>query len=238
VGALTGRPLVLQVWGTDVELARRVPWPSRLLLRRARVTIAASEALAAACREPGAPEVRVVPAGIDIPDDVPPPEEPPHVLFAARLSPEKGILELLEATRGTPRVLVGDGPLRDRVPDSIGFVPPAQIGAYLQRAAVVACPSHREGYGVLARQAMAYGRPVVATAVGGLAEAVVEEETGLLVPVGDARALRRAIQRLLDDRPLRERLGEAGRRRAIDLYGLDAAAERLIGVYRGVLGLG
>jgi glycosyltransferase involved in cell wall biosynthesis len=135
-------------------------------------------------------------------------------------------------------VLVGDGPLRDRVPDSIGFVPPAQIGAYLQRAAVVACPSHREGYGVLARQAMAYGRPVVATAVGGLAEAVVEEETGLLVPVGDARALRRAIQRLLDDRPLRERLGEAGRRRAIDLYGLDAAAERLIGVYRGVLGLG
>ena len=235
VGALTGKPLIVQVWGTDVELARRVPRLSRLLLRQARITLAASEVLARACRELGAREVRVVPAGVEIPSEVPPPAEPPHVLFAARLSPEKGILELLEATHGIPRVLVGDGPLRDRVPDAIGFVSPAEIGSYLEHAAVVACPSHREGYGVLARQAMAYGRPVVATAVGGLAEAVVEGETGLLVPVGDAAALRHAIERLLADRPLRLRLGNAGRRRAIDLYGLDAAAERLVELYHGVL---
>lgn len=238
VGAMTGKPLVVQVWGTDVELARRVPRLSRLLLRRARTTLAASEALARSCRELGAREVSVVPAGIEIPSEVPPPDEPPHVLFAARLSPEKGVLELLEATHGIPRVLVGDGPLRDRVPDAVGFVPPAEIGSYLQRAAVVACPSHREGYGVLARQAMAYGRPVVATAVGGLAEAVADEETGLLVPVGDAPALRRAIERLLADQPLRARLGEAGRRRAIDLYGLDAAAEALVDVYERVLSVG
>ena len=61
-----------------------------------------------------------------------------------------------------PRVIVGDGPLRARVPDAVGFVPPPQVGAYYERAAVVVCPSHREGYGVAAREAMAHGRPVVA----------------------------------------------------------------------------
>ena len=56
--------------------------------------------------------------------------------------------------------------------------------------AVVVCPSQREGYGVVAREAMAHGRPVVATAVGGLAEAVMDGETGLLVAPGDVGGLR------------------------------------------------
>ena len=235
VGAVTRRPLIVQVWGTDVELGRRARWLSRRLLRLARITIAASDALADAARALGARDVRVVPVGVDIPSNVSPPAEPPHVLFAARLSAEKGILELIEATHGIPRVIVGDGPLRDRVPDAIGFVAPAEIGSFLERAAIVACPSRREGYGVLARQAMAYGRPVVATAAGGLAEAVVADETGLIVPVGDVPALRAAIERLLQEPTLRTRLGEAGRRRAIDLYGLDAAADSLYAVYEHVL---
>ena len=95
------------------------------------------------------------------------------------------MLELAEAAKGLPLVVVGDGPLRDHVPDTVGFVPPAELPGYFDRAAVVVCPSRREGYGVVARQAMAHARPVVATAVGGLAEAIVDEETGLLVPPGD-----------------------------------------------------
>src|SRR5438128_1352855 len=87
----------------------------------------------------------------------------------------------------------------------------AELPGYFDRAAVVVCPSRREGYGVVARQAMAHGRPVVATAVGGLAEAVVDGETGLLVPAGDMAALRAALGRLLGDAELRARLGSAGR---------------------------
>src|SRR5438093_5347078 len=109
------------------------------------------------------------------------------------LAEDMGVLELVEAARGLPLVVVGDGPLRPRVPDALGFVPPGELPGYFDRAAVVACPSRREGYGVVARQAMAHGRPVVATAVGGLAEAVVDGETGLLVPPGEIAALRAVL---------------------------------------------
>ena len=67
---------------------------------------------------------------------------------------------------------------------------------------------------MVAREAMAYGRPVVATAVGGLVDAVSDGETGLLVPANDPEALRAAVMGLLEDAELRRRLGEAGRRHA------------------------
>ena len=75
-------------------------------------------------------------------------------------------------------------------------------------------PSRREGYGVVAREAMAYGRPVVATGVGGLVDAVEDGFTGLLVPPGDVRALRVAVSRLLNDATLRRQFGSAGRAHA------------------------
>jgi glycosyltransferase involved in cell wall biosynthesis len=212
----TGKPFVLQVWGTDVELARRVPWLVRPILSRARTVIGASSFLAAQARALGAREVRVVPNGVLIPEHVGEPAEPPHVLFVGRLSEEKGILEFLAATEGLPRVIVGDGPLRSRVPEAVGFVRHEELGAYYERAAVVCLPSRREGYGVVAREAMAYGRPVVATRVGGLADAVTPD-AGVLVTVGDRIALRRAIEGLLNDRELRERLGAAARVHMADL---------------------
>lgn len=228
----TRKPFVVQLWGTDVELARRAPWLARPLLRRARLVLAPSESLAAAARELGSGEVRVVPSGVDIPEAVAAPEEPPHVLFVGRLSEEKGIQELLEATEGMPRVVVGDGPLRHLVPDAAGFVPPEKVGAYLERAAVVVCPSRREGYGVVAREAMARGRPVVATSVGGLADAVEDGVTGLLVSPRDPAALRAALERLLADPELRRRLGDSGRLAAERRFSWSMATEATIRAYR------
>jgi glycosyltransferase involved in cell wall biosynthesis len=229
------RPYVVQVWGTDVELARRVSWLARPVLRRARVVLAASNALADAARGLGAREVRIVPSGVAIPEHVGAPEEPPHVLFVGRLSAEKGILELVEAARGLPLRIVGDGPLRAQVPGAVGFVPPGALGPWYERAAVVAVPSRREGYGVVAREAMAWGRPVVAGAVGGLLDAVDDGETGLLVPAGDAAALRVALERLLGDDDLRTRLGSAARAKARSTLSFDAAADALLAVYEDAL---
>jgi glycosyltransferase involved in cell wall biosynthesis len=228
----TGKPFIAQLWGTDVELARHVHWLARPLLRRARIVVCPSTALAEAARTLGAREVRVVPSGVSSPAAVGPSENPPHVLFVGRLSEEKGILEFLEATDGMPRVIVGDGPLRDRVPEAAGFVRPAELGAYYERAAVVACPSRREGYGVVAREAMAYGRPVVASAVGGLVDAVEDGVTGLLVPSRDPTALRAAIQRLLGDADLRDRLGSAARVIARERFSWSSATEATIRAYR------
>jgi glycosyltransferase involved in cell wall biosynthesis len=228
----TGKPFVVQLWGSDVELARRAPRLFRPLLRRARLVLCPSNALASAARELGARDVRVVAAGVEAPAEVAGPEEPPHVLFVGRLSEEKGVPELLEATAGMRRVIVGDGPLRDGVPEAVGFVPPRELGAYYERAAVVACPSRREGYGVVAREALAHGRPVVASAVGGLVDAVEDGVTGLLVPPGDVAALRAALERLVGDAQLRRRLGEAGRERARAELSWDAATQATLRAYR------
>ena len=226
----TGKPYVLQVWGTDVELARRAPALFRPLLRGARLVIAASTFLADEARLLGAREVLVVPFGVSIPEEVAPPADPPHALFAGRLSEEKGILEFLEATDGLERVIVGDGPLRDQVPEAVGFVPPSEIGTWYERAAVVCVPSRREGYGLGAREAMAFGRPVVAARVGGLRDL----EHVLFVPPGDAAALRSAVERLLGDPGRRAELGEAGRAEA-SAFSHVAAAERLVAAYRAAL---
>ena len=231
----TGRPFVVQLHGTDVEIALRAPWAFRWLVRRARLVICPSAALADAARALGAREVRVVPEGVALPDAAAEPEEPPHVLYVGRLSEEKGLRELVEATHDLPRVIVGDGPLRDLVPDAVGFVPRRELGPYYERAAVVACPSRREGYGVVAREAMAHGRPVVATAVGGLVDAVEDGVTGVLVPPRDPGELRSALERLLGDAELRRRLGVTGRAVARERFSWQRATEATLAAYRDAL---
>ena len=223
VALATGRPFALQFWGTDVELARRAPWAFRWVVRRARVVVVASKHLAGAARELGAREVRVVPVPLPVPAEVREPAEPPHVLFVGRLSPEKGIHEFLAATEGLPRVVVGAGPVD--VPEAVGFVPPSELGAYFERAAVVCVPSRREGYGIVAREAMAHGRPVVATRVGGLADAIEDGETGVLV---EPEGLRGAIERLLADPAERARLGRNARAAAAAPASLRAVYEETL----------
>ena len=232
VGLATRKPVVVQLWGTDVELARRAPWLARALMRRVRLVICASSMLAEAARSLGAPDVRVVPSGVRVPDRVGDEDEPPFVLYAGRLSPEKGVVELVEAADGLPLVVVGDGPLRERVPGALGLIPRHELEPWYERCAVVACPSYREGFGVTCAEAMAHGKPVVASAVGGLVDLVVDGETGLLVPPGDVPALRAALERLLGDRGLRARLGENGRKRAIERFSWKSATEATVAAYQ------
>jgi glycosyltransferase involved in cell wall biosynthesis len=235
VALSTGKPFVLQLWGTDVELARSAPRSASRIVRRARLVICASTALADAARDLGAEEVRVIPSGVAIPPAVGEEAEPPEVLYAGRLSAEKGILDLVAAADGMNLVVAGDGPLRDRVPGARGFVPHQELLGLYDRAAVVACPSRREGFGVACAEAMAHGRPVVACAVGGLLDLVVDGETGFIVPAGDVRALREALERLLTDAALRRRLGSAGRARAAERLSWDRVTESTLAAYRDAL---
>ena len=223
----TGKPIVLQLWGSDVALARRVRPLAGWLVRRAQVVVCASNALADDARGLSAHDIRVIPSGIAIPDVVGEPEDPPHVLYVGRLSEEKGVRELARAADGLPLVVVGDGPLRSLFPQAVGFVPPHALGPWYERAAIVVVPSRREGYGVAAREAMAYGRPVVASAVGGLLDAVEDGITGVLVPPDDVTALRTAMEGLLADRGRRLVLGTAARQRAVATLSRDVSAARL-----------
>ena len=180
---------MLQLWGSDVALARRVRPFARWLVRRASVVVCASTALAEDARGLDARDVRVIPSGVRIPESVGEPDDPPHPLRRPPLRGER-----------RPRARRGhEGPAARRrrrraaalaPPAGCRLVPPHELGPYYERAAVVVVPSRREGYGMAAREAMAYGRPVVATAVGGLVDALEDGVTGLLVPPGDPVALR------------------------------------------------
>jgi glycosyltransferase involved in cell wall biosynthesis len=236
VAGSLGKPVVAQVWGTDVAVARRIPWAARPVLRQAAAVVSPSTELAREAQRLGARDVRVIPSGTDVPESVAAPADPPHVLYAGRLSPEKGILELVAAARGLPLVVAGDGPLRDRVPQALGMLPHAELVERYSAAAVVACPSRREGFGVVCAEAMAHGRPVVASAVGGLRDLVVDGETGLLVEPGDVSALRAALERLLGDRELRERMGHAARERVRERFSWTRVTDETIALYEEVLG--
>jgi len=83
---------------------------------------------------------------------------------------------------------------------------------------------------------MAHGRPVVASAVGGLRDLVVDGETGLLVPPNDPAALRTALERLLGDAGLRNRLGAAARERAAEHLSWERATELTMHAYGDALG--
>jgi glycosyltransferase involved in cell wall biosynthesis len=244
VARFGGKPFVVTLHGSgsagrfsDEELARERPGLVRSLLRPAAAVICVSETLAASVRAAGLDAV-VIPNGVRIPDRVGPPAEPPEVLYVGRLSPEKNIDTLVEAVGDLNLVVAGDGPLRERVPNALGPVPHAEVERLLERASVVVAPCEREGFGLAAAEALAFGRPVVAAAGGALLDLVTDGETGLLVPPRDAPALRDAVERLLRDRELRERLGRAGRAFARERFGWNEVIERTVAVYRDALASG
>jgi glycosyltransferase involved in cell wall biosynthesis len=235
VALVTRRPVVLTVHGTDVELARRVRPLARATVARMSVVFAVSNALADEVRRLGGRDVRVVPNGVELPPEVGEESEPPEILFAGRLSSEKGILELVVAARDRTLVVAGDGPLRAHVPEARGWLTRDELASLYARAAVVACPSHREGFGVACAEAMAHGRAVVASDVGGLRDLVVDGETGLLVPPGDVGALRAALERLLADRELRRRLGANARARVCALCAWPRVTDATLAAYEDAL---
>jgi glycosyltransferase involved in cell wall biosynthesis len=242
VAVLAGKPFVITLHGSitagrfsDFELARRHPRFVGAILRRARLVICVSQSLAEAARACGATDVRVIPNGIVIPEEVGDEAAPAEVLYAGRLSREKGIAELAAACGGMNLVVAGDGPLRPLVPQALGFLSPPDLAKRYRSAAVVVCPSHTEGFGVVCAEAMAHGKPVVATAVDALKELVHHGRTGLVVDVGDVSGLRTAVEQLLRSPDLRRRLGAAARAEASARFAWPAVIDATLLAYRAAL---
>jgi glycosyltransferase involved in cell wall biosynthesis len=246
VAALSRKPFVLTMHGSgsagalsDLALSRRAPWLVGAIVRRARVVIAVSAPLADAARACGARDVRVIPNGVTLPAptaETASTDCAPEILYVGRLSPEKGIDELVEACAGLNLVVAGDGPLRPLVPQARGFVSREELSVLYRRATVVVCPSRSEGFGVACAEAMAHARPVVATAVGGLQELVTDGRTGLLVEPRNPKALRAAIDRLLEQPALRRRLGRAARASVAERFAWEDVTDATVRAYRDALG--
>ena len=168
---------------------------------------------------------------------------------AGRFVAYKGFHDLLRAAAavrdkhpGVRWVLVGDGPERaalHALGDTLGLRDvvtfagwQADVAPWLAGLDVFVLPSHGEHFGRVLVEAMALGKPVVATDAGGVPEIVVDGETGLLVPPGDPPALAAAIARLVEDPAQRARLGEAGRRRATSEFSLERHRDALRALYQ------
>ncbi|MES1174333.1 MAG: glycosyltransferase [Myxococcales bacterium] len=169
----------------------------------------------------------------------------------ARLAPIKGIADLIEATARIPDphgklmlLIVGDGPdraaleqLADRLlGNRVRFLGAIETGPEALYAAmdVFALPSLLEGLPMVYLEAAFHGIPSVGTDVGGAAEAVLDGETGLLVPVRDIDALAESIQRLRDRPELRARMSAAARTRALAEFTETLMADRYEAVFETV----
>jgi glycosyltransferase involved in cell wall biosynthesis len=238
VAAFCGKPFVVTLHGSptagrfhDLGLAASAPRLVRWILGRARTVICCSERLATAMRGCGLTNVRAIPYGVQVPDEVGDEDEPASVLYVGRLSPEKNIDVIAEATKGLPRIVAGDGPLRHLLPDTIGFVGPGEVSKLYGRAAVVVVVSSAEGLPNVVLEAMAHGKTVIATPVGGIPTVIEHGKTGLLVPVRDTAALRAAIEKALGDRELRRRLGRAARKRVEGYCSWNRVTDATLAVY-------
>lgn len=227
------------------------------LLRR---TVAISPAVAGHLRRAGVPaaRLRTISSAVDPEALVPVSgrcatragaglKDEPLLLAAAALVRRKGIDVLLEALarlgeRGLRPSLwiAGEGPERaalQRASGSLGLSGQVRllgrredVPDLLAACDVFVLPSRREGLGVAALEAMAARRPVVASRVGGLGEAVADGRTGLLVTPEDPAALADALESLLRDADLRRRLGEAGPARIAEGF----LAEQMAGAYEAL----
>ena len=246
------RPRVVTTRRTEFRRRRRRPMADRV--------VCVSEAVRARMEEGGVPAERliVIPDFVDCAHYQPaavaaaPLDFGPTIVSVGRLTPEKGHRLLVEAMPAVLRkvpearlVLCGQGPeeaaLRARAGalgvaariTLVGFA--EDVRPLVAAADVVAMPSLSEGLGVAALEAMAMGRPVVASDAGGLPEAVADGGTGVVVPKGRVEPLAAALVALLSDPARARQMGEAGRRRALERFDRPVVVGRIATLYEQLL---
>lgn len=170
------------------------------------------------------------------------PEQAVSLIYVGRLKKEKGVVDLLHAfvqlrERWPDLRLLLVGPddegldsLCRGVPGTYRIDYTPLVEEYMTAADIYCLPSYREGFGLVLVEAGAVGLPVVASRIYGIADAVVDGETGLLHEVGNVTDLSAKIELLLTNKELRHRLGQAGRQRAVELFQPERLTEALADV--------
>jgi glycosyltransferase involved in cell wall biosynthesis len=237
----------------------------RSVMRRADALTANSEYTAGMMRSIYDRDVHLVPFGATVPNravGAPIVREsglPFELLFVGRLVERKGVHYLLDAVaqlresyRLTLRI-VGDGPWRARLAEQAerlglenvvrfeGFLSSEKLAQRFEACAAFVLPAvvdakgDTEGLGVVLVEALAYGRPVVASAAGGIVDVVKDGETGTLVPPGDADALASAIAGYMERPERAQELAAAGRAHVQANFSWPAIIGRLADLYRELL---
>lgn len=178
------------------------------------------------------------------------PDDASVLLFVGRITVDKGIIELLEAFRkltaalnNVHLVFVGrfdseSGVAGEIFPGDISSIPGTHLVGYTEHpeeyiaiADILCLPSYREGFGTVVIEAAAMGVPTVGTDIYGLSDAIVNGETGILVPPRNAAALESALRDLLNDETKRSKLGSAAKLRAEKLFSADEINKKVVEEY-------
>jgi glycosyltransferase involved in cell wall biosynthesis len=261
VSLITRVPLVVTTHGTDVEMLRRTRWATllaRFVFMHARTITCGStymreQLLALGVADAARVSVIPMPVGSEFRiQNSEPRIQNSQVLTVARLTKQKSIDTLIAALailreRGNSARLkiIGDGPerstleqhardlnLRDCV-EFLGALPQKDLPSQYATCAVFVLPSVREGMGLVLAEALLCGAPVIAANSGGVTDIVRDDETGLLFPEYDARALADAIEKLLNDRALAVRLATNGATWVRERFTRERVAAQFAEVYKG-----
>lgn len=235
----------------EVEAGPMLRWWIRRTLARSSLVIALSDRSACflSLLAPSA-DVRVLVNSVQIKETAGTlREQAGRILFLGRACRQKGIFELLAAVAALhaqfPQIMLvvaGDGDLAEVRSSAerlkigakvliLGWIGPHERSEQLQCASVFALPSHHEGLPMAMLEAMAAGKAVVVTPVGGIPEAVSDNDDVLLVPPGDVAALVAALRALLEDADLRSRLARCARETVARRFSSDAVAIKLAAMY-------
>ncbi|MGD0451756.1 MAG: glycosyltransferase family 4 protein [Candidatus Bathyarchaeia archaeon] len=179
----------------------------------------------------------------------------PCVLFVGSLIPRKGLHFLVEAAKkivkeksDTKFLIVGEGPMKNQLVNSLeaaklagnfkflGNLKDDKLPAVYNCADVFALPSIQEGQGIVLLEAQACAKPIVAFNIGGVNEAVKNEETALLVKLGNTDEFADALLKLISDKALQEKMGAFGRRFVLENFTWDICAQKMLNVYYEALG--
>jgi glycosyltransferase involved in cell wall biosynthesis len=252
LGRLLGVPVVVKAHGSDLNVVAKMPGPRaqlRVLLPRAARVVAVSRALADEAVALGVDHGRVRVVGNGVDGDLFFPRDRAacrrelglsserRVVYVGRLQREKGLFELVDAVAEQSSLrlsLVGDGPARQDLAARAaqlggrvtleGAQPLARVPVWMGAADVVTLPSWNEGTPNVLLEAIACGRPVVATRVGGIPDVVSTTSLGELVPPRDAKSLGAALTRVAAATHDAQAIATAGRR------GWDDSAKNLLTV--------
>jgi glycosyltransferase involved in cell wall biosynthesis len=207
----------------------------------------------------GAENIRVVPHGVDVDAFRPPasefPREAVRIVWVGRIERTKGLITLLEAVRILKETAAGRGGIDVQIVGGVwqpeyysdllsyktrmgldevrfmGLADRDRVRGLLQQADIFVLPSLTDTFPIVNLEAMASGLPIVASAVGGVRDEVADGETGFLVPPNDPKDLAEKLSALIADAKLRRRMGQAGRRRAEQLFSMDAIATKMLAIY-------
>ena len=248
-------PLVTTCHGTDLRLLKSTP-AARPLARYVFSRSASVTCVSSWLAEQAAPLCRSAPVVAPMPVETllfqpAADRDSNRIVFVGRLSKQKGIESALRALASMRRSIVldviGDGPDRAAlvalaaqlgISDRVlwrGHVRHSELPALLSRASVLIAPFIDEGLGLVAVEAQLCATPPVGFASGGLTDVIENDVTGLLVAPRDVPALAAAVERIVADATLRERLGSAGRDAALARFSPDAVALRYAQLYRSAM---